>query len=180
MLKRLSTWLNRISTGWVTLVALIVFILFMVFVLPGQSSGNESPDTSPFYTSADLYRMAEQFGPAGRAEYIRVRFTFDLIWPLVYAGFLITSISWLARRVFPPESAWQLTNLVPLAGMLLDYLENISAVLVMARYPSATAVIDLLAPLISILKWSFVGLSFFVWIGLILALFWKWLKQKRM
>jgi len=180
MFKRLSTWLNRKSNGWVALIALIVFILFMLFILPVQSSGGETPDTSLFYTTADLYRMAEQYGPAGREEYIQVRFTFDLIWPLVYGTFLVSTISWLARRVIPPESVWQLTNLVPLAGMLLDYLENISTAIVMARYPTATAVIDQLAPLISILKWSFVGLSFLFWIGLIMIFLWKWIKQRRM
>lgn len=178
MLKRLSTWLNLKSTGWVTLVALIVFILFMVFFLPGQSSGGETPDTSLFYTTADLYRMAEQYGPAGRAEYIRVRFTFDLIWPLVYAAFLITSISWLARRVYPLASVWQLTNLAPLVGMLLDYLENISTALVMARYPAVTTLLAQLAPYFSILKWLFVGLSFLIWVGLTFAFLWEWIKRR--
>ncbi len=178
MLKQLSNWLNRKSTGWVTLVAMIVFILFMVFVLPGQSSGGETPDTSLFYTTADLYRMAEQYGLAGRAEYIRVRFTFDLIWPLVYAAFLVTSISWLTRRACPPESTWQLTNLVPLVGTLLDYLENISTAVVMARYPAVTTLLAQLAPFFSILKWLFVGLSFLIWVGLPFAFLWKWIKRK--
>ena len=178
MLKRLSTWLNRKSTGWMTLVALIVFILLMVFVLPGQSSGGETPDTSLFYTTADLYRMAEQYGPDGRAEYIRVRFTFDLSGPRVYAAFRITSISWLARRVYPLASVWQLTNLVPLVGMLLDYLENISTALVMARYPAVTTLLAQLAPYFSILKWLFVGLSFLIWVGLTFAFLWEWIKRK--
>jgi succinate dehydrogenase hydrophobic anchor subunit len=55
-LKGLSNWLYTVSTGWVALVALLVFFLFSVLVLPGQSSQAEavsgesgSPDMSFFY-----------------------------------------------------------------------------------------------------------------------------------
>lgn len=60
MLKRVSEGLHRLSTGWVTLGALGMFLLFAVLVLPSQSAtapGVGSPDTSFFYTPDDLYRM---------------------------------------------------------------------------------------------------------------------------
>ena len=57
-----------------------------------------TPDTSLYYTAADLYRMAEGYGPQGRTAYIRARFTFDVAWPLVYLAFLVTALSWLINR----------------------------------------------------------------------------------
>ena len=66
------------------MVAVIIFLLFTVLVLPNQtrsaSTGEDigSPDLSIYYSADDLYRMAEAYGADGRLEYIRVRFTFDV------------------------------------------------------------------------------------------------------
>lgn len=165
MAKELSNWLQRLSTGWVTLVAMLVFVLFTALVLPGQAAASPAgadwtPDLSFFYTADELYRLAEAYGEQGRAAYIEQRFTFDLIWPVVYAAFLTTAIGWLFRRVFAPGSPWQLANLAPVLGMLFDYLENISASLVMARYPASTGFVDSLAPIFTMLKWILLGGSF--------------------
>ncbi len=185
MLMRLSSWLRRVSKGWVALVGLLIFLLFTALVLPGQSqkaiqiSGEAgSPDTSFFYSPADLARMAEAYGEQGRQAYVRARFTFDLVFPIVYAFFLATSVSWVFGKSFPASSRWQLANLVPLLGMLCDYLENISASLVMLRYPNPMPLISALAPVFTLLKWSFIGLSFGLLVIGILAGLWKWGKRR--
>jgi len=172
------------STGPVTLLALVIFLLFTALVLPAQAAqaaevSNEaaSPDMSFFYSSNDLYQMAEAYGPEGRAAYIRARWTFDVVWPLVYTFFLATSISWVITRAYPVESRWQFGNLAPVLGALLDYLENISTSLVMARYPLPTPVVDFLAPFFTFFKWVFVNGSFvLLLIGLTLA---AWRRVKR-
>ncbi len=184
--NRLSQWLRRISTGPVVWIALAVFVLFTALVLPGQSAqanassaGAGSPDTSLFYAPADLYRMAEAYGPAGRAAYIRARFTFDLIFPVIYGAFLMTAVSWLNGRAFAPASRWQRTNLLPLVGCLFDYLENVSAALVMGRYPAHTPGLDLLTPAFTALKWTLLAASFMLLLaGVVLAL-WRRRKGKR-
>jgi hypothetical protein len=167
--RKLSNWLYRVSTGWVALAALILFLLFGALVLPGQAAKAEestgtgrSPDTSLFYTPGDLYDMADAYGPTGRSAYIRARFTFDLVFPLVYLFFLATAVSWVYAKAFAPRSLWRLANLVPVLGALFDYLENTSASLVMARYPNRTPVVATLAPVFTFVKWIFVGGSFVV------------------
>jgi hypothetical protein len=157
--KRISDWLRQVPTGWVALAALVIFMLFTALVLPQQASkaaqetgGAVSPDTSFFYVPDDLYRMAEAYGERGRQAYIRARFTFDLVWPLLYTLFLATAISWVFGRAFALDSRWQRANLAPLWGALFDYLENLSTSLVMLRYPAQTAVVDLLAPVFTALK----------------------------
>jgi hypothetical protein len=123
-----------------------------------------------YYGADDLYRMAEAYGEQGRAEYIRARFTFDLIWPIVYTSFLTTAISWLYSRGFPPQSPWRYANLVPVSGILLDYLENFSTSLVMYRYPQPLDLVALIAPVFTSLKWIAVGGSFLLLlIGLAVA-----------
>ena len=167
MLRRISDRLRRSSSTWVALSGLMVFLLFSVLVLPGQSSqaaeyaeGVGSPDTSLLYSRDDLYRMAEAYGEEGRAAYVRARFTFDVIWPIVYALFLVTGVSWVYGKAFSPRSGWQLVNTAPLVGAVFDYLENVSAAVVMLRYPDPTIVMDTLAPVFTLVKWVFLGSSF--------------------
>lgn len=173
------------STGWVALSALVIFLLFSALVLPQQALRAEqetgsavSPDMSFFYSPGELYRMAESYGEQGRQAYVRARFTFDLIWPLVYTLFLTTAISWVFCRAFAPDSRWQRANLVPLLGALFDYLENLSTSLMMLRYPEQTAVVDLLAPLFTALKWGFLGASFILLVAGIVVAVWRWMEQR--
>lgn len=182
----MSHRLHRLSTGPVTLAALVIFLLFTALVLPRQAASAEeagggagSPDTALFYAADDLYAFAEAYGPEGRAAYVRARYTFDVAWPLVYTFFLVTALSWIGRRAFAPESPWLRINLVPLLAALFDLLENISASLVMWRYPALTPGVAEAAPGLSLLKWLFVGGSFallFIVSGLAL---WRRLTNKK-
>jgi hypothetical protein len=163
-MKRLSAVLYRASTGRVAFAALVVFIAFAALVLPGQaeqalaiSGGAGSPDTSFLYAPADLYRMAEAYGPQGRQAYVQARFTFDAVFPLVYALCLATAVSWLCARVLAPASPWRLLNLVPVAAMAFDYGENVAASVVMLRYPLSTPLADVVAPAMTLVKWIFIG-----------------------
>lgn len=167
MLPKLSNGLLKFSTGPVTLACLVLFLIFSALVLPDQSAKAEvysagvgSPDTSLYYSANQLYAIAEAYGPSGRSAYIRARFTFDVIWPLVYLAFLATAISWLVKRAGLGWDTWGRLNLLPVAGMLFDFLENGSAAQVMARYPQPTPIIAHLAGVFTLFKWIFIALSF--------------------
>jgi hypothetical protein len=171
--RLVSYFLIRISRGWVVLAAFAILMAFMIWVLPSQAARAEkpagssrSPDLSLFYTAEELYQMAEDYGEQGRQAYIRARFSFDLIWPLVYMFFLATGISWTFHKVFPPGSRWQQANLLPLGAALFDYLENSSTSLVMGRYPSQTVVVDTLAGFFTLIKWVLVAGSFLLLMGM--------------
>lgn len=105
MAKKISNWLYRFSHGWVALAAVIIFLLFGALVLPEQSTkaealsaGSGTPDTSLFYSPDELYGVAEAYSAEGRAAYVRARFTFDLVFPLVFTFFLVTTLSWVYAR----------------------------------------------------------------------------------
>lgn len=185
MWNKLSDWLRKVSSGWVALVALVVFALFTALVLPRQAASADTtaaeagtPDLSFYYSVDDLYRMADAYGEEGRRAYIRVRFTFDLLWPLVYTFFLATAISWLYNWGFREGSPWQRANLAPLLAMLFDYLENITTSLVMLRYPTPTPLVGWLAPITTSLKWVFVGGSFILLAVGVLAVIWGRIKSR--
>jgi hypothetical protein len=161
--------LYKVSNGWTTGIALLIFIAFSALVLPPQSRDSAeifgdtgSPDLSFYYTKDDLYEMADAYGEEGREAYIKARFTFDVAWPIVYTFFLSTSISWIFIKSSTPSTGMWRLNLMPVLGALFDYLENISTSIVMFRYPSLTPLVDFLAPWFTLLKWLLILGSFLV------------------
>lgn len=166
---KISKWLYRISSGWLALAATVIFVLFMIFVLPAQAAkadetaqGAGSVDTSFFYTPEELYETAGAYGEAGRREYIRARFTFDLVYPLIYGSFLALTVSWFLDRATEAGNRWRLLNLVPVIGVVFDFLENIAASLVMGLYPTRISIAAGMASGFTPIKWVFVSASFLV------------------
>lgn len=173
---RFSNWLVAQSKGWLVVLCVVIFVLFMIFVLPNQAAkadeyaqGMGSPDTSFYYSPEKLFEMAEAYGEKGRQAYVRARFSFDLIFPLVYGAFLVTLISWLAGRAFDLGSRWRYLNLIPVVGVIFDLLENTATSLVMAGFPERRLVAAQLAPVFTLVKWGFVYGSFFV-LAIVLAI----------
>ncbi len=185
-MNKISTALHKFSTGWITLAAVLIFLVFAATILPHQaqlaaeaSGGAPSPDTSFTYSVDKLYDMAQVYGPSGRQAYIHARWTFDLVFPIVYTALLVTTLSRLSRRHFPAKSRWQSANLLPLVAMVFDYLENSATSLVMARYPTKTPVVDFLAPVFTLVKWIFVYASFGLLLAWVLWMAWDWVKNLR-
>jgi hypothetical protein len=178
MLKYASEKMFSLSSGRVTLAALILFAVFIGYVLPDQSAkaevysgGAGSPDSSFFYSPSDLYQMAEAYGAEGRAAYVHARLTFDMIWPLVYLFFLGAAISWSLDRALPAGSPWRFLNLFPAFGWLFDMCENLSTSAVMLAFPKDT-LFAFLAPIFTLVKWFFVNGSFLILIPAFLAALW--------
>jgi hypothetical protein len=177
---RVSDRLYQVTNGWVALFGLAVFLLFTALVLPGQaaeaatySGAAGSPDLSLFYSAGDLYRMAESYGQEGRRAYVVARFSFDLVFPLVFTTFLTTAVTWVYGHTFAASSLWRRANLVPPLAGVFDYLENITASVVVARYPQRTIGLEWLAPAFTLLKWSFIGASFVLLVAAGLVFAWR-------
>jgi hypothetical protein len=162
----LSDWLIRNSKPLVVFTALAIFAIFLILVLPAQPKIGVTEDFDPgypdlafWYSPEHLYGIAEAYGPEGRMAYVRMRYRFDIIWPLVYVGFLTTSLSWVFGKVSAGSKISRI-NLLPVCAGLFDYLENLFASIVMLRYPTLSPGIDILAPFMTMLKWSLLSLSF--------------------
>ena len=177
-MKKLSAFFYRISTGWVVLAGLVVFLVFSSLTLPVESKrmdaysqGLGSPDTSLFYSGKLLYHMAEIYGEAGRDAFLKARWGFDLAFPLIYGFFLVTSISYLFKRYTMGNRKFYWLNLIPLLGLILDLAENTATSVVMANYPIENRWAELLAPVFTPIKWLFVSISMIILaIGLLLRL----------
>lgn len=152
---------------WLALIGLIVFVGFLVLVLPQQAGSGTgytgraaAPDTRFWYSAEDLYAAAEAWGPAGRAAYVAARVSFDVVWPLAYGFFLITALGWLGARLVPATSRWRTLAWLPVLVVALDFAENACTAIVMTRYPERTAVLADLAGVFTAGKWTTLSLCF--------------------
>ncbi|TDL31867.1 hypothetical protein E2R51_11645 [Jeotgalibacillus sp. S-D1] len=173
--QRLSQFFYRYGNVYTLLIALVLFAVFIGVVLPAESEksaqqtgSSRSPDTALFYQADELYSIAEEYGEEGRSAYVKARYTFDIAWPLAYTFFLTAALSFFLRSM--PASRWKLLNLLPAAGMALDFLENTGTSIVMLRFPSETPVIAHITPFFTLFKWLSIYASF----GLLVVAFIYW------
>lgn len=183
ILNTLSLWFNRKIKLPVFIVAALIFTGFIIFVLPAVSATTKentgsslSPDTSFFYSVETLYKIAEGYGEAGREYYINSRFTFDVVWPIVYGFFLVSALSLAFKKPIASKSFYMF-NLLPLFAIVFDFLENITLAYVMFIYP-LTSFVAYVAPYFTLMKWLLIYLAFgFLVIVVIVRIFQK-IKRK--
>ncbi|TRY19529.1 hypothetical protein FOJ82_01095 [Tessaracoccus rhinocerotis] len=103
--------------------------------------------------------------------------TFDVVWPIVYGFFLLTTLAWAWARGTAAGSRWRAVGLLPVVAVALDYAENVCTATVMARYPARTPVLAELAPIFTAGKWLALSASFLLLaIGSIIAVLARWRK----
>ncbi len=153
-----ESW-RKHSSQWLFGVALIVFLLFLVLVLPAESAksaiatgSNASPDLNFGYSPATLLDIAESYGEAGRAYYIASRLSFDIVWPLAYLFFLLAAANLLFSKPLGNRArtiAFALSG----AAFLFDLLENQLVSHVMRIHPLASDLLLWSAGAATSLKW---------------------------
>jgi hypothetical protein len=166
----------------IVFLSLLIFMSFIILVLPQEAAKseafglNESIDTSFYYTSQDIYRIAQSYGEEGRAFYIRQRFTFDLVWPIAYTQFILIASAYFYKKT----KLLKASNLlyVSLVAAGFDYLENIMTSTVLYRFPQTTPIIAEMAGIMTLLKWSTLSLSFLILIFLMITATFTQLKQR--
>jgi len=152
-------------TGKQTIVIVVIFLLFTSIVLPyiaGLTTRligvSESPDTGFGLTLNDLYFIRSEYGAYGRKVYIIMRYTFDIVWPIVYTSFLVVVFAYLGRNL-NLKVGYKILYL-PLIAVLFDFLENISATIFMAKYPKQADFFGMMTLSSSMIKWGLIGLCF--------------------
>jgi hypothetical protein len=156
------------------LLVLFIFAIFTATILPAEAIRGvevgltQSIDTSILYSVDDLYTIISGYSREVRFAYIYQRFTFDLIWPLVYGAFIVVTTAYLLVKI----KVKRINSLIyfPLAAVGLDFLENISVSILMFIYPLRINALALLASIFTTLKWITLSYSFIQIIILIVVL----------
>ena len=183
-MKRLHKLNPYLFNGYLSLATTFIFILFTIFVLPNEAQKGEmlgfvsGPDTSFFYTADQLYMIADDYGAVGRAFYINQRFTFDIIWPLVYGSWLFITTGYLAKK----NTFKKLKNLIymPIIAVGFDFTENIATSVVMYRYPLKTIILDHVAGFATLFKWITLSVSILIVLSLLMLWLTSSYKKRKM
>jgi len=142
-----------------------VFVFFMVVILPAVSMATveqgltESIDTNFSFDPAAIYRIVEAYGPSGRAYYIWQRWTFDLIWPLVYGLPLFSTLNRFIPKLFRFRTV---IVFLPLFATILDYLENVTFTVLVSLFPTEIPLLAVVGVTISAFKWFALGTSMMI------------------
>ena len=124
MLNTISQKFHAWTTGGRVLFLLIADAVMMGYIMPVASAilelaANNSVlplDLLFFYTPAEAFAMLEKYGPTGRALYMKIELTADLLYPIIYTLFFGLLISWLFQRAFPADSTMQKWNVAPVGA----------------------------------------------------------------
>ena len=164
MLTSLNNWLVKNAKGWLILAFMGLFFLFNLVVMPswkkwlgGGTTNVGSIDLTIAVSPATLFNMLAAYGEQGRIVYRIFVLTADIAYPIIYSIFLGLAITFLFRRIFPLESAWQKLNLLPFAALLFDVLENLGIVALLTTYPVQITWLAVVTIIINFIKWVCAG-----------------------
>lgn len=179
MITRYSQYIQSRASGRRIVALFLVMMAFILLTLPmaeEASAGIEGLDSRGFYSLAEAHSTVASYSAKGRESLKIFYLTVDVINPLLYASFFALLISWVFQRAFSADSRLQRLNLVPLAAILFDLLENTSIVRLFAAFPSQPDSIARLAQIGSAGKFSLVSFSAVLILMGLMALAWKRLR----
>lgn len=163
MLNKLSRKFHAWAQGWRVIILFLADAVMMGYIMPlaggimaFAANNHVTPlDLMFFYTPAQAFEMMDKYGEAGRAIYLKIELTADLIYPIIYTLFYGLLLSWLFQRGFKSDSKMQKRNVMPVGAWFFDLLENVGIVSMLAIYPSKPAFIAWLTMIFGSLKWAF-------------------------
>lgn len=125
------------------LILLATFAVTHLLSFPGSlahfreaTGGQKILDMTASSSAADTYEKLSAMGETGRALYLRLILTIDIVFPLAMLGFLLVSAWFAAQRAALPVWASGLVALPALLYFGFDLLENVSVLAMLVEYPN--------------------------------------------
>lgn len=118
--------------------------------LRSLAGGEPMLDLRPGYTPEEAFRYLALLGDAGRAEYLRVFMTVDLLLPSLFAAALWSALGAGALA----RARW-----VGVAAAGVDYLENAAISVMISAFPGRHPSIELAAGVLTALKLGLYALA---------------------
>jgi hypothetical protein len=130
-----------------------LFLIFIFVLSPGVLilsnilfEENFSPDTSFFYHASEFYQTLSIIGQSGRSYYIIIRWTFDLLYPIVYGVFF-------TQVLFKLKVQKNHFLILPILMVIFDYIENSLATILVVLFPKEFPMMVYILQGFSFLKW---------------------------
>lgn len=165
MSTSLSGRLARLARPPLLIALAALLALFYLALFPGMIAASPALqqtgmlDTRLSYTAAQAYQALEDYGPAGRAQYVRTTALLDFAFPVVYALLLGLVTARGLWRALPGTHRIHWLALLPFAALLFDWLENGGILALLLSYPQRLEGLAALAGGFTLLKWISFALS---------------------
>jgi hypothetical protein len=170
--------LFRLATGRNILILFVltmaVYAAMLFITIPGvlrHADGMTLPDLMPGgYEPQYIRQLFSELGDEGRGAYLRRQLPLDLVYPFLFALSNALILVYLLLRLGKATQKALLIATIPLAAGLFDYLENISTICMLLRYPDISDVSVRIASVFTVLKSGLTTLFFILLLALLLAL----------
>ncbi|MDE0007524.1 MAG: hypothetical protein OXS50_04525 [Gammaproteobacteria bacterium] len=159
-MKLVRQYLQFVARTPVLIVSLVVAVLLGA-AFQTLPLGGEMLDVRQGYDHGEVMAAMEQFGEAGRRVYFWASASLDTLFPIA----VFSLLAGLIFRLRPNERLSMLA-LVPVAGALFDFGENIQIMAMLAGYPGISTTQVAAASAFTQLKWLAINASFLLVIGL--------------
>lgn len=163
VLHRISSWRVWVPSAVVyAAFAWVFFASSAPFAVPVVAAACGQPPLDVRFTSnaAAVTDYLQACGPAGREAYQALQVA-DLLYPLVFAVFLASSLGLVLRHLAPRRPGLALLALLPILASALDYTENALAWRALVSFPEASTgsgMLGLATAAKSITSWAATGL----------------------
>ncbi len=148
----------RMLEKWATsrniLLLLGLFLLFNFVLIPVLYPKFQTLDTLGSYSPQEAYRLLASYGDQGRQQYLVTELTLDVLYPLSTALFFGLLTLYSFRQGFPDHPWTRWLVLIPLAELAVDFLENASIVVMLARYPAEMPLLAAASNVFTTLKFA--------------------------
>ncbi|MDG1841055.1 MAG: hypothetical protein P8I93_01765 [Crocinitomicaceae bacterium] len=99
-------------------------------------------------------------GEKGRDIYLYQQLAIDMIYPLAYGGFICFSLAWILKKKNKNLTSIGLAIcILPLIGVFLDFIENISNAILLLKYPKISSFQVAFSCIMTYLKYFFLIVS---------------------
>ena len=135
--------LSKASTWKFILPLFVLVVAFSFFIFPYYQSKLQAIAASfqPLdirfaYTADEVRADFESLGTGGREIYKTVVGKVDMAYPLFYGSFLVLLMANVIKKVVGRDSPRLMISLLPLAGVVFDYLENFNTLGLLRDFPN--------------------------------------------
>ena len=156
--QRIVRFIERVASFPVLALLVLLSILFPAVLFPLHGLEDIKPlDLYFSYSPDQVYTYLATLGAQGRENYTRMLLTSDMAFPVIYSLALSTALLLVLRKLLPLGSAW--LCLFPFLIVIADWLENLSLVMIMRKFPEQSDKIVAFASAFTSMKWVLVILT---------------------
>ena len=139
---KVMAWLRRVASGPVTLVAALFFVAFSIVLfnlgpVPAVVEAADAPllDTRFGWGQDDARGFLSALGGEGRRLYA-LTLLIDTLYALTFAVAGTLVLAWISGRMVAPTNQLRLVMLLPVLAGVLDLVENMGILGLLALFPS--------------------------------------------